>query len=115
MEESIDLTGKTAVITGATAGIGLSAALALTSAGAHVLGVGRNEQRCRAAEERIRTACPGAVVNYLIADLSLQSQVRRLAQDITRELSILGIPRLDMLVNNAGLYSEKYVKTAEGI
>ena len=115
MDESIDITGKTAVITGATAGVGLATALALVAAGANIIAVGRNASRIKTAEESIRSTYPDARIKYLLTDLSLQSQVRQLATEIREELASQGITCLDILVNNAGLYSQKRVKTAEGI
>lgn len=114
MSENKPLSGKHIVVTGATAGIGLYSLLALARAGAAVIGVGRSAERCRAAETFIRSAVPDAQVEYLLADLSLQSQVRNLAQQIEARLE----PRhavLDVLVNNAGVYSQKLTRTADGI
>jgi retinol dehydrogenase-12 len=109
------LSGKTAVITGATSGIGLYSLLALARAGASVIGVGRSEERNRNAEAFIREQLPGAHVKFLLADLSLQSQVRRLASEIETELKVRGLRGLDILVNNAGLYTQTLTRTAEGI
>ena len=115
MNNPNDLTGKTAVVTGATAGIGLYSLLALARAGAFVIGIGRDAQRNRQALEFARQACPEAQVSFLLADLALQSQVRRLGQDICSALEAHGTPYLDILVNNAGIYSQKLVRTTEGI
>lgn len=109
------MTGKTVVITGATSGIGLSSLIALAQEGAFVIGVGRNKQRCLEAENMLRSACPDARSLYLIADLSLQSQVRRLATEVDLELKKQGINALDVLVNNAGGYFGQYEQTEEGI
>jgi NAD(P)-dependent dehydrogenase (short-subunit alcohol dehydrogenase family) len=115
MTESSVLSGKTVVITGATSGIGLQAALTLAGQGAFVIGVGRNLQRCLAAEASIRAACPQAQVRYLLANLSQMNQVRALAASIRSELSSRQISTLDVLVNNAGAYSASYVLTADGL
>ncbi len=115
MSEIKTLSGKNIVVTGATAGIGLYCLLALARAGAAVIGVGRSAERCRAAEAFIRSEVPDAQVEYLLADLSLQSQVRLLAQQIGMRLGQRGQTALDALVNNAGVYSQNLVRTAEGI
>src|SRR5690554_6851124 len=89
------------VITGATSGIGLATATVLASNGAFVLGVGRSEERCRAAEEKVRGEYPHAKIQYLIADLSSMKQVGILAGDIQTTLKERGCHHLDVLVNNA--------------
>jgi retinol dehydrogenase-12 len=119
MESMLDYTpalaGKSAVITGATSGIGLAAATLFILHGARVIGIGRNAHRCQLAEETIRTVCPQACISFLLADLSSQKQIRKLAIDIREELERKGLPCLDILVNNAGTYSQKKVLTEDGI
>jgi NAD(P)-dependent dehydrogenase (short-subunit alcohol dehydrogenase family) len=109
-----DLYGKTYLITGATSGIGLAAAEALARRGAVVLGVGRSPERCAAAERRLRATpgCIGAV--YFTADLSLQSQVRGLAEQVRAWLAEYEVGALDGLLNNAGTFTFWYTLTAEG-
>ena len=114
MTDSPDLSGKTALVTGATSGIGLQAAATLANLGAYVIGVGRSPQRCRQAEASIRAASPEAKVRYLLADLSQMSQVRALAASVRSALNSNSMPVLDLLVNNAGVYSSKYVRTVDG-
>jgi NAD(P)-dependent dehydrogenase (short-subunit alcohol dehydrogenase family) len=109
------LAGKTAVITGATSGIGLATAKLFALHGARVIGVGRDVNRCRKAESEIREVCPDAQVTYLLADLSSLNQVRRLAEEIRAELVRTQSPCLDILVNNAGTYSQNKVLTEDGI
>jgi NAD(P)-dependent dehydrogenase (short-subunit alcohol dehydrogenase family) len=86
MESMFDYTpalaGKTAVITGATSGIGLATARLFALHGAQVIGIGRNADRCRNAEADIKRTCTDARITYLLADLSSQDQIRRLADDI---------------------------------
>jgi NAD(P)-dependent dehydrogenase (short-subunit alcohol dehydrogenase family) len=108
----LSLDDKTAVITGATSGVGLAAAVALARAKATIIGSGRNRERCRAAEEQVRKAVTGAQVRYFVANLALQSEVRNLAQEI--ESALDGRP-LDILVNNAGTYTDKFTLTADGV
>jgi len=107
--------GMTAVITGATSGIGKASMAALAAQGAAVIGVGRDAERCREAADDISRSCPGASVEILLADLSRQSEVRRLAADIRCRLGDDREGSLDVLVNNAGIYSSRKVYTDEGV
>ncbi|NMC52640.1 MAG: SDR family NAD(P)-dependent oxidoreductase [Chloroflexi bacterium] len=112
---SLSMQGKSAVVTGATAGIGLASTVALARAGALVIGVGRSPQRCAQAEAQIQHSVPGARVRYLVAELSLQREVRRLAEDIRGVLDEEGFTHLDALVNNAGTFSARLDRSDEGI
>ncbi|HEY8349066.1 MAG TPA: SDR family NAD(P)-dependent oxidoreductase [Clostridia bacterium] len=105
---------KTIVVTGATSGIGLAAAKELASKGAYVIGTGRSEERCRSAEQEVKSICPDAKITYLAADLSSLSDVRRLASDIRENLTRDGFSRLDVLINNAGTVSSWYISTVDG-
>ncbi|WP_165224254.1 SDR family oxidoreductase [Aquisphaera insulae] len=89
--------GKVCVVTGASAGIGFITARELVRQGARVIGVGRSPERCEAAARRIREETGSRAIEYLIADLSSQADIRRLASEIRAK-----VPRLDVLVNNAG-------------
>ena len=115
MKENTPLEGKTAVITGATAGIGLEAARTFSRVGASVIGIGRSPERCKAAEEGIRTSQPQSKVCYLVADLSVRSQVRKLTEEIKAKLAQSEHAGLDILINNAGAYSGKFSRTVDGI
>src|SRR5512147_1420773 len=95
----LSLHGKIVVVTGATSGIGLATAAHLMDMGARVIGIGRSEARCRDAQARLNEAHPAGHIEYCVADLSLQRDVRRLADEIKEKLA--GKP-LDGLVNNAG-------------
>jgi len=108
------LVGKNILVTGASSGIGYQAALDLARAGAFVILHGRDETRCENARAAILESNPGAAVAYLVADLSSQRQVRRLAEEAGVLLAQHG-GKLDVLVNNAGLYSSSRVTTEDGI
>jgi len=114
MNAEYNLSGKTIVITGATAGIGLATASKLAKRGAFVIGVGRSHSCCEQAIDAIKAACPHARITYHIADLSSLKQVRELAESIKTRVKSEGNGAIDVLVNNAGTVSSWYVSTAEG-
>ena len=89
--------GKTCLVTGATSGIGEVTARELARRGARVILVGRAPERCAATLERIRGESPTAAAESMIADLSSQASVRRLADQVLARCN-----RLDVLLNNAG-------------
>lgn len=101
---------RTIVITGGTNGIGLAAAEALAARGENLVIVGRDETRGKIAAARIRAAAKGATVNTLVADLSSQAGVRKLAQEIGDHY-----PTLDVLVNNAGAMFTSRQLSPDGI
>jgi retinol dehydrogenase-12 len=85
------------VVTGATGGIGFETARGIAQRGATVVVVGRSEERSRAAVERIRRQTGNPNVECLVADLSVQADIRRLAAELEEQY-----PRVHVLVNNAG-------------
>lgn len=94
----LQLNGQTALVTGATAGIGLAIARTLAKEGAHVAITGRSSAKLEAAEAAIRDAAPGARVIRILADLSDTAG----ALAVTRALE-----EVDILVNNLGYYEGK--------
>jgi NADP-dependent 3-hydroxy acid dehydrogenase YdfG len=90
------LTGRTALVTGASRGIGLACARALAAAGARVAMVARTEDVLRAAAREI-----GLSAVPIVGDLSRPDAVRRVVQEI--ESSFGSAP--DVIVNNAGLFT----------
>jgi retinol dehydrogenase 14 len=103
------MAGKTVLVTGATSGIGKATALGLATMGAHLAITGRDRERTEGAAREIRAA-GGGQVDVFVADLSSQSEVRRLAEEVLRSL-----PRLDVLVNNVGGYWNTRHVTADGL
>ncbi|MCI0354121.1 MAG: SDR family oxidoreductase, partial [Acidobacteria bacterium] len=101
--------GKICLITGATLGIGKETALGLARRGAHVVIVGRDADRTRTAADWIRREAGTEQVAFLLADLSSQADVRRLARGFRDTYS-----RLDVLVNNAGGIFTRRETTADG-
>ena len=102
--------GKTVLITGGTSGIGKAMAVAMTAMGANVVVVGRNPARGKAAVEEIKARSHSESVELMLADLSVQSEVRRLAEEFLERYD-----RLDVLANNAGLVQSKRTETPDGI
>lgn len=102
--------GKICIVTGATNGIGEVTAQALANMGATVVGVGRNPAKCTETANRIKSATGNPAVEFLVADLSLQSHVRNLAEVIKRKYA-----HIDVLVNNAGSFYATHQITGEGI
>lgn len=87
------LTGKTALVTGATAGIGYAIAVQLAAEGAEVVVHGRNAERGGKTVQDIENA--GGRARFIAADVSVPDDVRRLADEAGE---------VDILVNNAGIY-----------
>src|SRR3990172_2445194 len=87
--------GKICLVTGATSGIGLATAQGLARQGTTVVLVGRNPEKGARTVARIEQEVCGARVEFMRADLSVQAQIRCLAEDFKRRHS-----RLDVLVNN---------------
>jgi NAD(P)-dependent dehydrogenase (short-subunit alcohol dehydrogenase family) len=101
---------KIVMVTGATAGIGAVAALELARLGATVVGVGRNPEKCAAVTAHIQKETSNPRVEYLVADLSSQTQVRQLADAFATKYT-----RLDVLINDAGGYFSKRQESVDGI
>ena len=104
------MAGKICLVTGATSGIGEVAATALAAKGATVVLVGRNPGKTAATAERIKKEAGNPSVEFLIADLSRQAEVRRLAEEFRAKHD-----RLHVLVNNAGAMFAERRESADGI
>jgi NAD(P)-dependent dehydrogenase (short-subunit alcohol dehydrogenase family) len=109
-DKSESMSGKTVLVTGATSGIGEVAARELAALGARVVLVGRSASKCEATAAMIRQATGSSTVDYLVADLSSQAEVRRLADEVKARC-----PRLDVLINNAGAMFSPRRETVDGI
>lgn len=94
----LGLNGKTALVTGSTAGIGFAAALELAREGARVIVNGRTQQRVTAAQQQILKAVPNAKVEAAVADLSTAEGAAAVIQ---------AFPDVDVLVNNVGIFEPK--------
>jgi NAD(P)-dependent dehydrogenase (short-subunit alcohol dehydrogenase family) len=101
---------KTILVTGASDGIGKETARGLAERGARVLVHGRSRAKVEAACEEIRERQPEAKVEAVVADFSSLAEVRALTQEVERRTS-----RLDVLINNAGVYLHHHERSADGL
>ena len=109
-DATASMVGKTVVVTGATSGIGEVAARELAAKGARVVVVGRSPEKCEATGAMIRRETGSQAVETVVADLSSQASVRRLAEELKARC-----PKLDVLVNNAGAIINPRKTTVDGI
>jgi NAD(P)-dependent dehydrogenase (short-subunit alcohol dehydrogenase family) len=91
----LDLSGKTALVTGSSQGIGLAIATGLASAGAAVVLTARGEGKLAAAADEVRAAVEGAEVTTVAADVSTDEGTATL---------LAAVPDVDVLVNNLGVF-----------
>ncbi|WP_312412743.1 SDR family oxidoreductase [Pseudescherichia sp.] len=91
----IDLTGKVALVTASTGGIGLAIARGLAESGAEVILNGRSQESVNQGIQQLQQAVPGVEVRATIADLSTAEGVESVLKTASS---------VDILVNNAGIY-----------
>jgi retinol dehydrogenase 12 len=109
-ETMLTMQGKICLITGGTNGIGKSTAEGLARIGATVVIVGRNAQKTTQVVEEIRAASGNKNVDSLLADLSSQQEIRRLANEFKSKYS-----HLHVLLNNAGAIFMQRQLSVDGI
>jgi NAD(P)-dependent dehydrogenase (short-subunit alcohol dehydrogenase family) len=107
--EGVDLTGKTAVVTGANSGIGFETARALACAGAEVIVTARDAAKTADTVARLREAAPGAKVDGVELELGSLASVRAAADRI-----LARAPQLHLLINNAGVMNTPFGRTPDG-
>src|SRR5262245_41460142 len=110
MEANNDLTGRCALVTGGTDGIGKEIARGLTARGARVLIVGSDPQKGKRVQNELREETGHDDVDFLRADLSLVTEVDRLAEEIATRFT-----SLHYLVLCAGIVRGRFTLTPEGI
>jgi NAD(P)-dependent dehydrogenase (short-subunit alcohol dehydrogenase family) len=106
--DGTDLTGKTCVITGASAGLGREPARALAATGAHVILTGRNAGALAETDRWMREEVPETRTSTVERDLTSLDSIRRAAAipDIA--------PVIHVLMNNAGVMFTPFGRTADG-
>lgn len=104
-----DQSGRTAVVTGANAGLGFQTAVALAAKGAHVVLAVRNLDRGRNAASHIVAACPDAQVSLQQLDLTSLASIRAAAERLRSDHC-----RIDLLINNAGVVYTPKLTTKDG-
>jgi NAD(P)-dependent dehydrogenase (short-subunit alcohol dehydrogenase family) len=107
---NIDLSGKTIVITGGSAGLGVETARVLAACGARIVSVVRDEAKGLAAAATIRESVPSADIELAVLDLFDLDSVRHGGDDIAKRF-----PRIDRLINNAGVMACPLGRTAQGL
>ena len=104
-----DLTGRTAVVTGANSGLGKATTAALAGAGAHVVMAARDQEKARSAHDEILSDDPDASLEIVELDLGSLDRTKRAAATILDRH-----PTVDILVNNAGVMALPERRTVDG-
>ena len=106
-----DLTGRYAVVTGGTSGVGFAMSKALLRHGAIVIIIGKNRLKGQAAVKKLKHATHRQSISFIAADLNNQTAVNQLADQLLAML-----PQLDILINNAGvMMPAKRTITRDGV
>ncbi|MBD3225480.1 MAG: SDR family NAD(P)-dependent oxidoreductase [Caldithrix sp.] len=101
--------GNVVLITGSTDGIGKLVAMEMAKMNATVIIHGRDEKRGKQVLSEIKKTTGNDRLDFALADLSSQSQIVRLADHVCRTYH-----RLDILINNAGVFRKKKYLTEDG-
>ena len=112
IEEMPDLSGKVALVTGANAGLGFSAAKILAGSGARTVLACRTESKCTAAAARIRDIHSNAQVETRLVDLSSLASVQAFANELASDASV---DKIDMLMLNAGVMAPPFTLTEDDL
>jgi NAD(P)-dependent dehydrogenase (short-subunit alcohol dehydrogenase family) len=106
----LDLTGKTVVVTGSSAGLGLETARAMAAKGAEIVMVARDPDKNAKAVARIKAGQPDAKLRLVTMDLADIASVRHAAAEI-----LAAHPKVHALINNAGIMGGPRVITKDGL
>ena len=107
--EGISLAGKVAVVTGASAGLGIETARVLAAAGARVLLVARDGKKLEPVLQSLQAELPDAQLDSALMDLADLDSIRTAAADIVARFGCI-----DLLINNAGVMACPLARTAQG-
>lgn len=94
MNKTFDLSGKIAIVTGSTSGIGIGIARVLSKQGAHVVVTGRREEKGNEVVKQLKEL--GGSASYHKLDISIEDSIKKLIEDTVNEFG-----KIDILVNNA--------------
>jgi protochlorophyllide reductase len=108
-DDIVDLTGRTAVVTGANSGLGLETSAALAAHGATVVMASRNSDRLQSAIAEVHKRHPDAEIEPALLDLASLASVREAAATIGS-----AHPNIDFLIDNAGVMAIPRAETADG-
>jgi len=100
---------RVALVTGSTDGIGRHTATRLAKEGFRVFIHGRDPKRIQDTMEQIRSQVPGADLESFQADFASLADVRRLGEEVQAKCD-----KLDVLINNAGVFEQSMKKTVDG-
>jgi dehydrogenase/reductase SDR family member 12 len=103
------IAGQVVLVTGAASGIGLAACRGFAALGASVRAVGRDSGRAEEAAQQVRADVPGADIRALACDVSSLTGLRRFTEQLAEQE-----PRLDVVVNNAGVMPDERRRSADG-
>ncbi len=109
LTDAADQTGRVAIVTGATSGLGLETAAALAGLGAHVVLTARSEAKGASALAEVRRRHHDASAEVGTLDLASLATIAPFAADVMARHG-----RIDLLVNNAGVMATPFQRTADG-
>jgi dehydrogenase/reductase SDR family protein 12 len=107
--DTYDLTGRVALVTGATSGLGRHAAARLAGLGAAVVITGRDADAAARVRQEIITSSPDSTVDIVVGDLAVPDDVREIAAHVLRRHDTL-----DVVIHNAGALLAERTTTAGG-
>ena len=105
-----DLTGKTAIVTGANSGTGYGITYHLAKHGCKVIMASRSESKLNQARQTLKANLPNAVLEVAVLDLTRMSSIKAFSEKICNEYS-----KIDFLANNAGAGHHTFRKTEDGL